>query len=86
MAAVDVDERPVATGPSLMNGPGEESLAGAGLSEDQNRRLASAAGSTREELSDLRTDRRHQTALATQRRQRRGHTRAAYQASAWVNS
>ena len=41
--AVDVDERARATGPGLVDGPGQESLARAGLAEDEDRAAAAGA-------------------------------------------
>src|SRR2546425_2857148 len=62
--AVDVDERPVAAGSSLMDCTGKETLTCAGLAEDHDGREAPSAGLTGEDLSYLRAYRPDSVALA----------------------
>ena len=61
---VDGDEGAVAARAGLMNRPRQEPLAGPGLAEDQDRRKATRAGLTGEQLSDLGPERDDPWALA----------------------
>jgi hypothetical protein len=61
---VNRDEGAVAARSGLMNRPRQETLAGPGLPEDQDRRQATRAGLTGDQLRDLGPDRDDPRALA----------------------
>ena len=68
--AVDVDERAVDAGPSPVDRPGEQSLAGAGLALDQDRRQTPRLGPACEEARELLSDRDHPRTLSEKLTQR----------------
>jgi hypothetical protein len=61
---VDGDEGTGAARSGLMHRPRQETLAGPGLAQDQDRRKATRAGLTGEQLPDLGPDRNDPWALA----------------------